>query len=326
MEDAPRLLTELLRWACSEGATCLNYVDVRHLASRNDEVKGVRAFDRIRGDEILFSAPIVVNCAGPWSGDLAREFDSQAPSIFRPSLAFNLLVRRKPIAPVAVAIRPRVSESTRRSGESSPPTYFLRPWRGGLLAGTRHLPLQSSEKARPTRQEVQAFVDDLNLALPELSLEASDVVRTYSGILPAKRAGSTQLATRDVIHAHRSTGGPTGLVSVVGVKYTTARSVAERTLRVLFGKRLTPAPPACKGRPAPAARISLPEFLALEQDRPKEALEYVRRLQQEEAAQCGEDIVLRRTDWANVPKSDPSLIGRVAKSLGIPASLEKTES
>jgi hypothetical protein len=64
----------------------------------------------------------------------------------------------------------------------------------------------------------------------------------------------------------------------------------------------------------------------LERDQPEEALEYVGRLQREEAAQCGEDIVLRRTDWANVPRSDPNLIRRVARSLSLPERVAAREA
>ncbi|MBW8875463.1 MAG: methyltransferase domain-containing protein [Acidobacteria bacterium] len=55
--------------------------------------------------------------------------------------------------------------------------------------------------------------------------------------------GSTVPAARPVILDHGRRGGPRGLVSVSGVKLTTARAVARRTLAVLAtGSDLQPAP------------------------------------------------------------------------------------
>jgi glycerol-3-phosphate dehydrogenase len=246
MEDAPRLLIEVIRWACSKDATCLNYMEAIDLTVSRGQVTGVRAFDHVAGMEWEFRAPMVVNCTGPWIGAVAQLFDLEVPPLIQPSLAFNILVDLEPISSLAVAVSPptRGSSMTPDGDPVTSPTYFLRPWRGGMLVGTRHLPREGIEEPEPTHDELRSFLADLNHALPRLELQASDVVRVYSGILPAKRAGSTQLATRDVIYVHSTTGGPTGLVSVLGVKYTTARSVAERTLRVLFGRRLKPAPPA----------------------------------------------------------------------------------
>jgi glycerol-3-phosphate dehydrogenase len=56
------------------------------------------------------------------------------------------------------------------------------------------------------------------------------------GRLPAVAEGSTELASRPVIADHGRQGGPQGLVSVSGVKLTTARAVARRTLKVLGAK------------------------------------------------------------------------------------------
>jgi glycerol-3-phosphate dehydrogenase len=45
--------------------------------------------------------------------------------------------------------------------------------------------------------------------------------------------GDTALASRPVVFDHGAAGGPEGLVSVSGVKLTTARAVAEKALAVL---------------------------------------------------------------------------------------------
>ncbi len=96
MHSPQRVLIETLHWACSAGGTALNYVEACRLEVRAGRVTGVEAIDQLTGSSLLFRTSAVVNCAGPWCGAVASAFDRDAPELFRPSLAFNLLLRREP--------------------------------------------------------------------------------------------------------------------------------------------------------------------------------------------------------------------------------------
>ena len=80
------------------------------------------------------------------------------------------------------------------------------------------------------------FVDDFNLAIPSLELRTCDIIRFFCGLLPAKEPGSAEIATKPVFHDHGKSGGPKGLFSISGVKFTTARRVAQHTIQSIFGK------------------------------------------------------------------------------------------
>src|SRR5690606_22122465 len=127
MLSSGRILTELLRWACACGPTPLNYVEAMALAVEDGRVTGVETIDAVTQDPYTFTAPVVVNCAGPWCGIMSAKFDRDVPHLFRPALAFNLLIDRPPLSDAAVAIAPR-----RRGAR----TYFLVPWKGRIFAGT----------------------------------------------------------------------------------------------------------------------------------------------------------------------------------------------
>jgi hypothetical protein len=69
------------------------------------------------------------------------------------------------------------------------------------------------------------------------------------------------------------------------------------------------------------------DFQALEVSDPEAASRILQRLQDQEAVLFAEDLVLRRTDWANDPAFDPQVVTRVAKTLGIrTAFAEETPS
>jgi glycerol-3-phosphate dehydrogenase len=264
---------------------------------------------------------VVFNSAGPWSGDLARRLGVDSPDLFRPSNAFKLLLDRDPVARMTVAV-----SLEGRSADGG--TYFLRPWKGGQLVGTRHLPRSPGQDPTPTDGELSAFLDELNGVAPPLKADPSDIRRVYAGVLPARAAESSRPASRDRIIDHGRHGGPTGLWSIAGIKYTTAPTVAARLLDRVSEVGRGRSTGSCSGRPEPAGRpMEWSDFQALEVSDPEAASRILQRLQDQEAVLFAEDLVLRRTDWANDPAFDPQVVTRVAKTLGIrTAFAEETPS
>lgn len=284
MKSSVRVLIETLRWACGNGATVLNYVEARTLELEEGSVTGIRAVDHLSGEQHVFRAQSVVNCAGPWCREVARNLDRDVPELFRPSLAFNVLFDRPRLSDCAVAVEPPVAGAK---------AYFIVPWNGRMLAGTRHLSWDGdAEATRPPRSEVEAFIQVLNLAVPGLELTPVDVRRVYAGQLPAEAAGRADAARAPVLHDHGRHGGPRGLVSVSGVKWTTARDVAERTLRMTH-ESLPPVREDSSPRPLEPERLS---NMGWAPDCPDELLSFCRRLADEESVVWLDDLLLRRME------------------------------
>jgi glycerol-3-phosphate dehydrogenase len=310
---AERLVIEALRWACRCGARALNYVEAEGLLVEDGRVAGLELRDRVSGDLLQVRARRLVNCAGPWCRELAARFDRDLPQLFQPALAFNLLLDRKPPAEAALA----VAGPARSDGKGSR-TCFLVPHRGRLLAGTCHLAREASpggsqgrpsQPAPPAESEIQGFLDELNAALPALAVRRADVLRVDWGLLPAARPGAAEPSSRPIVHDHAANGGPRGLVSVSGVKLTTARAVAQQALEVLWGPRL--APYGAQARPAAGRPISCAAFLRLLDDDRAAALSQLRRLVRRESVVTLDDL-WRRTGWVTDRAQAASLARRVA--------------
>lgn len=290
MIDSSRLLVEVLRWATGRGAVCLNYVDVRGLLSEGGAVVGVAARDRLRDRPLEYRAPAVVNCAGPAAGRLARRLDRPEPGLFRPSLAFNLLLERRFPADATVAAAPPGPDAR---------IYFVRPWKGLTLAGTYHAPRASdATEAAAEASEVEAFLADLRAALPGFEPRCEDVREVLAGLLPAREAGSAELETSSRIVDHAGHGGPAGLVSVRGVKYTTARRVGEAALRRARAAVGHDLPGLRDGEgPEPRPRLTAREALEGIRSDPGEVRRQVEAMVREEAVTRPADLLERRTEW-----------------------------
>ena len=230
--DSQRLIMETLRSACQMGAMALNYTPAVDLLTDQGRVAGVQARDRQGGASYEFQADRVVNAAGPWSPAVARDFDREPTEFCGYLSAWNVLFDREAPADCAVGARPPSSAS---------PYYFLHPWKGRLLIGTGHATRESRDPSpRPTPNEMEAFLADVNRAFPALDLSRQEVLHVYSGLLPAKQEGSTALAKTDRWVDHAERGGPEGLYSVQGMKFTAARSTAQRGMNRVFPDRAVP--------------------------------------------------------------------------------------
>jgi glycerol-3-phosphate dehydrogenase len=295
-----RLLMEILRWACSLGAVALNYVEIESLLLHNGQVRGVLARDQQSGQHHEFRAPLVINAAGPWSRQLAQKFDRDYPRLFPKNLLlFNVLFKRRALSEYALALTPHNLRNH---------TYFVHNWKNRLLAGTAEILVAGqTENPRPEPEQVADFIFDMNQAVPELLLTENDIEHIYAGILPATEAG--KLAGRETIVRHRDHGGPDGLFSVSGVKYTTSRLVAEKTLRRVFPGLLAREP-----QPPPAEANSGRWFFAYDwmpTAADNEAIASLRTLIEEEAVVHLDDLVLRRTGLGENRRRSVELLPRL---------------
>lgn len=303
MPDSQRLLVGMLRWACGLGATTLNYVKARSLLQADGQVVGVLAEDLMTGECHEYRANRVINSAGPWCRELARDWDRDIPELFRASIAWNVLFDRPTLSSAALAVEPK---------KPGAQTYFLHPWKGRLLAGTIHDPWSGdiTDTPMPSPERVAAFIDDLNLTIPDLDLTESDVLRVFSGLLPAKESGSNELAKREAIFDHAAVGGLKGLYSISGVKFTTARLVAEKTISKVFGqfngvslsdpKVATPPPEASQDR----GNFDY-HWYPNSQDVAWQV--ELRQLIAEESVQHLDDLILRRTSLGDNPERASSI-------------------
>ena len=306
MPRSETLLIEWLRWATALGARALNRMRVERLLVEAGRVTGVEAVDALTGETHRFRAAAVANAAGPWCRALAATADDDRPELFHASLAFNLLLDRAPPAgQLAVTVEPPGAG-----------TLFLHPHGGRLLVGTWHLPcaghlsgagpLPEPAATRVPATAIEAALRALDAAFPGLALDAAAVLEVRAGYLPALAPGSAVQAKRPVTVDHGAAGGPAGLFSISGVKWTTARRVAAD----FFAARGIPAPATTPSRPQPAGwdQPAAEAFLALPADAARAWLD---RLIRERAVFSVEDVLCRRTGWSAEPQHAAALRARL---------------
>lgn len=240
--NSERLTLSFLLSACKRGAVVANYVEASELLTNGNAVYGVRARDALTGDVLDVRGRVIVNAAGPWVYEILRRLeDREQPLVRKQPMALGInLVTHRHLGTSGVCVKMKTAKSKDQIGGSSR-FLFLVPWREYTLIGTSYRLFQGHpDKWNIQEEDLQHLIDECNRAIPDLGLSLDDVFFYHAGLLPLKNTKHVhrthQLATRHLIMDHASQNGVAGLVSAIGVKYTTARALAEKAIDLVFKK------------------------------------------------------------------------------------------
>jgi glycerol-3-phosphate dehydrogenase len=248
MYNSERLLISVLRSAEEKGAQIANYVEVVGFISYGNRIQGVRAIDRLGGERLDIRARVVVNTSGPWVGCVLDFLGSRAkkPKVFL-SKAINLVLNCQIIPDYGVGLRSRFRNSNSLINRKAR-LLFITPWRSCSLIGTFYSPYEGSpDGLNISEEDIESFVNEINEVYPYASVSLKDISFIHRGLVPVDDRGGNgdiKLAERYRIWDHARGEGIEGLVSVVGVKYTTARAVAKEVIDLVF-RKLGKTPPGC---------------------------------------------------------------------------------
>lgn len=243
--NSERLLLAFLNSAAQRGATLANYVEVTGFIQSDQAIAGVKVKDSLTGTPFEIQAKTVINTCGPWGNRFFRMLNRERSDISY-AKAMNL-VTRPLFQDYAVGI-------------SSPSTYqdndavihkgsrflFIVPWRDRSLVGTAYFPFtEHPDEFEVTEQDIQQFLAEVNQAYPTAALTRADVSFVHGGLLPCSginpKTKDIQLTKHYQFFDHQA-DGVQGLLSISGVKYTTARQVAEKAVDWIFTSTGQPPP------------------------------------------------------------------------------------
>lgn len=240
--SSERMLLALVISAARAGAVAANYVRVTAFRQVRQGVKGVCARDVLTGRELEIRARVTVNCAGAWTDVVLGLLDGHAlPAQVRLSVAVNLVTRQ--ILPgAAFGLRmPGRSDNAASKPERQARFLMVTPWRQYSLIGTAHRKYSGPPEVPPVDIAlVEEMIAAVNAAYPAAALTRGDVCHVHRGFLPALNASPQTAEVRLVregrVVDHARHDGVTGLITVVGVKYTAARALAQQAVDLAVTK------------------------------------------------------------------------------------------
>jgi glycerol-3-phosphate dehydrogenase len=229
--DDSRLLIHLIATASDNGAAVLNYAEVTGLVKDADGfIEGVEGLDRETGESFTAMARVVINATGMFTDEVRRMAEGEdARAMVAPSQGIHLVFDRSFLHGDTAIMVPHTSDGR---------VLFAIPWHDHLVVGTTDTPIeQPSYEPLPFEQEIE-FVLDTAAQYLSRPPKREDILSIYVGIRPLVKAGGkedgsgsspsakTSTLSRDhTIHIDNS-----GLLTIVGGKWTTYRHMAEDTV------------------------------------------------------------------------------------------------
>ena len=212
-----------LAQSCTENqGTVLNYFKVtRLLKDEFGKINGVTAIDIVSGGEFHLKARVVINATGVFADEVARLDNPGSKSTIRPSQGVHIVIDRSFLQSDSAIMIPKTDDGR---------VLFAIPWYNEVVIGTTDTPLDSICLEPVALEEEISFILRTAEKYFVRPPRREDVLCIYAGLRPLAANPDNPASTKEVSRRHKITLSPSGLLTIVGGKWTTYRRMAEETI------------------------------------------------------------------------------------------------
>lgn len=223
--DDSRYAIALVKTFADAGGETANYLKVIDFERGPDGKLTVALVeDSFSKQQVTLRARAFVNATGPFSDHLRTLVNRGAQKRLAPSKGAHILLSLDHDVHSALLI-PKTEDGR---------VIFAIPWLGRLLVGTTDQEVTLDEDLAVTRADAEYLLRHLNHYFAK-SYRIEDVVSAFAGVRPLVRAGDAQ--TKSLVRDHVvEVDSRSGLVSILGGKWTTYRHMAEDTINAVQGQ------------------------------------------------------------------------------------------
>ena len=234
-EFAERLSVENAVGASSAGATVMTHCRVTSLCAREGRVAGVEFEDTLTGVRHAAESIVTVNAAGPWVDFVLRTLGGSEPRRIGGTKGTHVVVDPFPGAPQHAMYYEAAADGR--------PVLII-PWRGRYLIGSTDVRAEGDPAdARADDGELDYILGETNRLLPSAQLTRRDIRLLWTGVRPLPYlpdVPEAKVPRSHLVIDHAP--AVEGLVTIIGGKLTTFRSLSEEAVSKVerkIGRRAT---------------------------------------------------------------------------------------
>jgi len=228
--DDARMAVALAIASIEKGGTVLNYFRVGSLLKdEKGKITGVLANDLMSGNEYRIPGKLVINAAGVFADEIHRMDDPASKPTIRPSQGVHVVLDKSFLQSGSAIMIPKTDDGR---------VLFAIPWYGKVVAGTTDTPLDMvTLEPRALDQEIDFILKTAGKYLTRQP-KREDVNCIFAGLRPLAANPDNPEATKEVSRRHKITLSRSGLLSIVGGKWTSYRRMAEETIDKAVKQRI----------------------------------------------------------------------------------------
>ncbi len=220
--DDSRLAITLAQTAADHDAVLLSYVRVTGLRKTDGMTSGLSCRDEESGTTYDLKARVIINATGIFADEIRLMDEPTAARAVQPSQGVHLVFEREFLQGDSAIMVPHTDDGR---------VLFVIPWHDKVLVGTTDTAMDTAEL------EPRALDDEVGFILRNAARylardpKREDILSIFAGQRPlVRKPGKDGGATKAISRNHEVLVSDSGLVTIVGGKWTTYRKMAEDTL------------------------------------------------------------------------------------------------
>ena len=215
--DDSRMAITLALSSDSKKTAIINYCSVDGLIKKNDEVVGVNFTDTINSKKHEVKSKVVINATGVFAENIIRMDQPKIEKMIQPSQGVHIVLNRKFLKGKHAILIPQTSDGR---------VLFAVPWKNYVVVGTTDTHIKNaSEEPKALKDEIEFILKNAAKYMT-IKPKKNDIKSVFAGLRPLA-ATTDKKSTKEVSRSHKIDISPSGLISVLGGKWTTYRKIAE---------------------------------------------------------------------------------------------------
>lgn len=220
--DDARMALSLAKTARQYNGVVLNYCKVEGLL-KNEEgiISGVRMRDMESDKVHQIEAKTVINATGVFADAVKQMDEPDVKPMIQPSQGIHLVVS-KDFLPDKYAIMVPQTKDGR--------VMFAVPWHDKVVLGTTDTMKEVPElEPQAQEKEIDFILETAGQYLTKQP-KRQDVLAVFSGLRPLAKPEGDGKSTKEISRHHKVMISQSGLITIIGGKWTTYRKMAEDTV------------------------------------------------------------------------------------------------
>lgn len=219
--DDSRMAISLAQSCIDRGGVVLNYCRVTGFTKdKKGVITGVTAIELDSGKIFEMKANLVINATGVFADSIAKMDDPQSKPTLRPSQGVHIVIDRSFLKSDSAIMIPKTDDGR---------VLFAIPWYDEVVIGTTDTPLDSISLEPVALHEEIDFILKTAGKYLRRAPGREDILSVFAGLRPLA-ADSGNGSTREVSRRHKITFSASGLLTIIGGKWTTYRRMAEDSI------------------------------------------------------------------------------------------------